>query len=427
VTHATFRPSPLLGASWLTLLASLAGMPARADAPLPPWYEEGAVPPPSGARTVIPRVDPLGHPGDMVLFDEPARTSTRRGLTSVGTSLPFFGARRGPGCTGPWWLVGPLAWVCSDQADVSPADPVARTVEASPVDGLTASYFFVAQDGASAYASLQTAEEGSPDRELEGGWGIAAVEQRSVQGEPWVRTSKGLWIAARDLSPARPSTFHGEAVAGGRLDFAWVRADRANVWPSASTKDKPSGSRPRFAVVRLGDDVGAMAHLEDGSWMMRQDLARPAAEPPPAEVTVRDERWIDVDLASQTLVAYEGTVPVYATLVSTGRPGEDATPRGVHRIWVKILASDMGNSARSDVEAHYALEDVPYVQFFDGAVALHGTYWHRDFGHARSHGCVNLSPLDAHWLFGFTGPRVPGGWAAAYPIGFDEGSVVRIR
>ena len=78
----------------------------------------------------------------------------------------------------------------------------------------------------------------------------------------------------------------------------------------------------------------------------------------------------------------------------------------MHRIWVKILASDMDNVERDDLDAHYSLEDVPYVQFFDNAVALHGTYWHRDFGHVKSHGCVNLAPLDARWLFDFTGPRV---------------------
>jgi hypothetical protein len=405
----------------------LAGAPVRADVPVPPWTAAAAVAPPSWARSVVARRDDRGQMGDMVLFEGPARSGQRRGLTSAGTSLRFFGAQRGAGCSGDWWLVGPLAWACSDQADLSPGQPVAKAAPAPHADGLAASYFFVAQDGASAYASLESAEEGASDRELEGGWGVAAVEQRSVQGETWVRTSKGLWIATHDLAPAHVSTFHGEAIQGGRVDFAWVRADRANVWRTASTKDKPTGSRPRFALLRVTQDDGAMMQLEDGSWMMRQDVTRPIVAAPPAEVSAPGERWVDVDLVSQTLVAYEGTLPVYATLVSTGRAGEDATPRGVHRIWVKILVSDMGNSERSDVEAHYSLEDVPYVQFFDGSVALHGTYWHRDFGHARSHGCVNLAPLDAQWLFAFTGPKLPEGWAAAYPTRFEEGAVVRVR
>jgi hypothetical protein len=87
----------------------------------------------------------------------------------------------------------------------------------------------------------------------------------------------------------------------------------------------------------------------------------------------------------------------------------------------------MENVERDDVDSHYSLQEVPYVQFFDGAVALHGTYWHRDFGRVRSHGCVNLAPLDARWLFDFTEPRLPRGWAAAYPAAVDEGSLVRVR
>ena len=87
----------------------------------------------------------------------------------------------------------------------------------------------------------------------------------------------------------------------------------------------------------------------------------------------------------------------------------------------------MSNVEREDRDAHYSLEDVPDVQFFDGAVALHGTYWHGDFGHPRSHGCVNLSPLDARWLFEFTEPHLPAGWNAAYPTRNDEGSIVRVR
>ena len=57
------------------------------------------------------------------------------------------------------------------------------------------------------------------------------------------------------------------------------------------------------------------------------------------------------------------------------------------------------------------------------AVALHGAFWHRDFGRVRSHGCVNLAPIDAKWVFGFTGPRVPVGWHAAYPTDRNTGTL----
>lgn len=202
------------------------------------------------------------------------------------------------------------------------------------------------------------------------------------------------------------------------------------MWPEPSPKAKPKGAKARFQLVHVAEESGVYVRVGDGEWMLARDLARPHTAPPPAEVTRPGERWIDVELATQTLVAYEGDRPVYATLVSTGRGpvGTDAaTPPGVHRIWVKIQASDMDNVERDDLDAHYSLEDVPYVQFFDKAVALHGTYWHRDFGHTKSHGCVNLAPLDARWLFDFTGPHLPAGWAAAYPVPTDPGTAVRVR
>jgi hypothetical protein len=418
----------LAPAGAVLLVCAAAGF-ARADAPVPPWTE-GGIPLPSWARSVAPRAGERGREGDMVLFSAPNRSSPRRGVSLPGALLPIFGAHGGGGCSAQWWLVGPLAWTCSDDATLSPADP---QVPPQPlqIDGLPRQYFFVGHEGATAYASLDSAEEGTSDRELEGGWGVGAVEQQSRGGQRFERTSKGLWISMRDLSAAHPSAFHGEVLDGSAaLDLAWVLPDKAGVYPAPQPKAKAQDSRARLQVVHVLEEQGAFDRIGDGQWMLARDLARPHLASPPAEVKGSAERWIDVELASQTLVAYEGTKPLYATVVSTGRgpQGSDsATPVGVHRIWVKILASDMDNVERDDLEAHYSLEDVPYVQFFDHAVALHGTYWHRDFGHVKSHGCVNLAPLDARTLFDFTGPRLPAGWAAAYPVAVDAGTVVRVR
>jgi L,D-transpeptidase catalytic domain len=413
----------------LAIGASLAAPAARGDVPLPPWVGDGEVPPPSWALSVVAKASDTGPsaPGGLVLSVGPSRASARRGVGARGASLPFFGTRRGSGCTGSWWLVGPLAWTCSDDADLSPESPKTppRMVDGG---GQSAQYAFIQSAGASAYASLEAAEQGEADQELEAGWAVAVVDRR----ERWARTNKGLWIAQQDLAMAHPSTFQGARIDGGVLDIAWVVADRAPIWasPSPSPREKPKDARPRFQLVHVQGESGPMVRVEDGGWMLARDLARPTRAPLPAEVTAPGERWIDVDSSAQTLVAYEGSRPVYATLVSSGRgpaDGPSATPAGVHRIWVKLFTSDMANVQSQDIDPHYSLEDVPYVQFFDDAVALHGTYWHGDFGHPRSHGCVNLSPLDARWLFDFTEPRVPAGWAAAYPASIDQGSVVRVR
>jgi hypothetical protein len=385
----------------------------------------------SWARSVASKLVARGQPGELTLFAAPSRSSDRRGVSVPGATLPLFGARRGAGCTGRWWLVGPLAWTCSDDAVLLPDEPAGGSLSFG-AEGLPHAYYFVGHDGASAYPDLESAADGAPDRELDPGWSVAIVEQRDVSGERWGRTTKGLWVALRELAPAHPSPFHGAAVEGGKLDMAWVVADRASVWPSSDppARAKPSGSRVRFERVRVLAEAGASVRVGAEEWMKLRDLARPALAAPPAELARAGERWVDVDLATQTLVAYEGPRPVFATLVSTGRgpKGSDsATPPGVHRIWVKILTSDMANVEPDDPDANYSLQEVPYVQFFDRAVALHGTYWHRDFGRVHSHGCVNLAPMDARWLFDFTEPRLPRGWAAAYPTITDEGTLVRVR
>ena len=382
----------------------------------------------------------------MTIYAGPSRASPRRGVTRAGASLPFYGEKRGSGCDGRWWLVGPWAWTCSDDAELLPGAPEAPPLPPE-VNGLSLRYFFVGPEGASAYANLESAHEGTEDRQLEGGWAVGVVEERSTDvDERWARTAKGLWVARRDLVPARPSPFHGEVLASDHLDFGWIVADHAAVWASPSTKQKPTGTHPRFervAVRGTNDDAAAgtsahgeraapsaMLQIDDASWVLARDVARPSVSPPPPDVSGVAERWIDVDTATQTLVAYEGARPVYATLVSTGRgpAGTDtATPLGIHRIWVKLRTSDMDNVEREDLTQHYSMQDVPFVQFFDGAVALHGTYWHGDFGRVHSHGCVNLSPVDSRWLFGFTEPRLPDGWSAVLPTPATPATVVRVR
>jgi lipoprotein-anchoring transpeptidase ErfK/SrfK len=103
------------------------------------------------------------------------------------------------------------------------------------------------------------------------------------------------------------------------------------------------------------------------------------------------ERWIDVNLSQQQLVAYEGDSPVYWVTVSTGLPGTP-TVTGQYRIYVKYPAQTMSGPG-------YYLPDVPYVMYFYLGYGIHGTYWHNNFGQPMSHGCVNTPTPDAQWLY----------------------------
>jgi lipoprotein-anchoring transpeptidase ErfK/SrfK len=92
-------------------------------------------------------------------------------------------------------------------------------------------------------------------------------------------------------------------------------------------------------------------------------------------------------------------------------------------IHTKHIASTMDDD--EDVADSYSLRDVPFVQYFHKGYALHGAYWHDEFGKMRSHGCINLAPADAAWLFEWTDPPVPEGWHGA--INKERGTAIVIH
>ena len=110
------------------------------------------------------------------------------------------------------------------------------------------------------------------------------------------------------------------------------------------------------------------------------------------------ERWVDVNLTSQRLTAYEGDEAVFSTLVSSGT-WNHPTVTGQFRIWLRYESQTMDGRL---LGYDYYLENVPYVMYFYQDYALHGTYWHNNFGTPMSHGCVNLPTADAGWLFNWT-------------------------
>lgn len=117
----------------------------------------------------------------------------------------------------------------------------------------------------------------------------------------------------------------------------------------------------------------------------------PTPAPPPTAVPNYGAKWIDVNLSTQTLVAYSGQVPVFQARVSTGTAWTP-TVAGTYSIYVKYVSAPMSGPG-------YYLPNVPYIMYFYRGYGLHGTYWHSNFGQPMSRGCVNLSTPDAEWLF----------------------------
>jgi lipoprotein-anchoring transpeptidase ErfK/SrfK len=305
-------------------------------------------------------------------------------------------------------------------------------------DGLPWPYAFTARDHTRAYRTFEAAIEGSNDpsdfAEWEANWGFAVAETLGAGASRVVRTEHGFVLRRVDLYRANPTGFVGGAfwdLAGNTpgVPFGWVAigATLAYAQPEESGHGTPIHrlSRVHVFAVHRARDGRSWARIGVDQWVEADHVRWITPAPPPAEVNVSArERWIDVDVASQTLVAYEGPDPVYATMVSTG--DRYPTQPGVFRIWGRFLAHTMDNTESAHLANHFRLGDVPYVQFFDHDRALHAVYWHDGFGVPRSHGCVNLSPRDAAFLFRFTQPPLPRGWMSRQ-IAPGAGTIVRVR
>lgn len=234
--------------------------------------------------------------------------------------------------------------------------------------------------------------------------------------------STDLQILPTDrLRPIAGSDFHGFRIPQDvRLPFAIVRQPGARFWRFDEARKKLEEATPapyRSAVELTGKQAFFRGRLhyetKDGLWISDRDGSRldPARRMP--AWGKNGDKWIDVNITKQSLMLYEGTRPVYATLVSTGEAGlEDpsnstATKRGIFRIHTKHFTATMSST---EVGEEFELRDVPYVQYFEEGYALHGAYWHDRFGVPKSHGCINLAPEDARRIFFWTDPPLPLGW-----------------
>ena len=247
----------------------------------------------------------------------------------------------------------------------------------------------------------------------------------------------GLEIIPLDRTRlVEPSRFSGVVLGEAlSLPVAFVRKPGAY-----RVTDGPRGLSPGAALefreaVAVTDEVRPVdgtlyVVARDGSLLRRDQVVLAKAPRHPPAWATPGVKWIDVSIPRQTLVAYEGTMPVYATLVSTGVGGTGdpeethATIQGAFKIYEKHVSVTMDGHEASDA---FDLRDVPFVQYFHKGFALHAAYWHDDFGHMHSHGCVNLAPADAAWLFAWTDPRMPPGWHGTLATTPREGTIVYVH
>ena len=253
----------------------------------------------------------------------------------------------------------------------------------------------------------------TPVRSLGAGyvWVSLANSQPITQNEQaWYAINQDEYVRADQLSLFTPSTFQGITLAGTPAHpFAWMVFD---MWPSPAPGLTAAGDAPlfkRYNLISIYEEqvVGDRIWYRVGpdQWLEQGNVGIVAPSSRPEGVGAAD-KWIEINLYEQTLAAYEGDQLVYATLVSSGLP-QWQTPQGLFQIQLKVKQAKM--SGRDGYSDYYFLEDVPWSMYFYGGYALHGAYWHDKFGLKHSHGCVNLPPEAAKWLFDWATPATKSG------------------
>ena len=226
-------------------------------------------------------------------------------------------------------------------------------------------------------------------------------------GNPYLTNKRGEWIRA---SPTTYSTFQGLLFKQQSVNnFGWI-IDAVSPYREPSIYGKNVNvNLTRGDLVQVYDKVEAEGTtwymIKPGQWVDRNKI-RVVTPSLTAPEGVDNGRWIEINLYEQTMTVYEDNRLIFATLVATGFEPYYTQP-GLFQIREKKDLETMTGAFATDKVDYYLLENVPWTMYYDGPRALHGAYWRAMFGYEQSHGCINLSVGDSHWLYDWA---VVGDW-----------------
>jgi lipoprotein-anchoring transpeptidase ErfK/SrfK len=399
------------------------------------WAAQGRAAPAPGSELTVAD---LGWPDTTVTatarkylrVHESPQKGSDIGTIASGTRVTWKRIVAGAGECKAWLAIEPHGYVCAN--DLAPS---ARPPAVNPSTPLTPMildrWADVKPAGADVFEDIAAIHAGTPSGHLDDHTYIfipSKAKWQHVDDVHYVHTIHG-WISSHDLWWTDPKVFVGiELAPTSVLDFGWMIARRPGGKIVVRDAPSPTANKvreiDRQVRVRIFDQKGKYTQIGDDEWVETFEVRRPEKKPRPAGIQ-RDEKWLDIDLDQQTLVAYEGDTPVFTTLVATGRI-KWGTPVGIFRIDHKDALLRMRSPAGIGEDDAWDIRDVPWVMRFRKNFAIHAAYWHDGFGRRRSQGCVNLSTIDARRIYDWVTPESPTGWVSV-DGNYDTGTPVRIR
>jgi hypothetical protein len=207
-----------------------------------------------------------------------------------------------------------------------------------------------------------------------------SIPDQGILGEITVPYADSIWALNRTPVPG-PRLYQG-----------------STHWIKALVTDQRDGSQ----WYKVYDNLYNSHYYTRPEWMhlfSKEEISPISSQVP------ENEKHIEINLDRQLLMSFEWNVPVYAARISTGQKNYE-TPIGWFRTFHKRPTYHMTGGA--DITSVFDLPGVPWDSYItDNGIAIHGTYWHNDFGHPHSHGCINMAIQDAQWIYRWTVPTVP--------------------
>jgi hypothetical protein len=347
------------------------------------------------------------------------------------------------GCADGWYAVRPRGFVCaSGTATTDLRHPTLVAMSIRPQLDASLPYTYArTTKKTSIYKVDSKRDQGvEPVDTLPSNSGLAVVgswEAKGPDGET-VRLAMmmdGRFVAAADLKAAEATKFRGVEFGEKRqLPVGFVVKRGVTYWAVDGTKAEKRNPIEYHQILPLTGTFRTIEglrfwELEDGLWVRHRDVTVLRQRHKVPDFVQGDTRWADISIVTGAMVLYEGSRPVYGTLVSVGRDrlGDpettQSTPMGEfaviakHTTGAKVDATSLAEGV--------ALHDAPWVLEMENGKLVHGAYWHDRFGIEHGPGNVQLSPDDAAFLWRWATPEMPESWHGVTT--HDGKTIINIR